>query len=583
MENQLLTVGLLMFFAIIGSVLSAKVKQPAVVGLLIIGMIIGPNATNLVTDSNTINLMIEFGAILFLFIIGMEFSLPQLKKIGGKSLVVALFKVGIMFFLGFLLTSLFGMDFITAAFVGVIFSFSSTMIITNILKQKSFIKKQEVPLLIGVLVLEDIFGIVALTFFSVTKNAGISGMVSGIEKLLISLIVMSIIYVIISKFAENIIKWIMKNTGDEVITLISLSLCAGFAYIAYLLGLSPSAGAFLAGSLLSTFKESKLFERSVKPHTILFSSFFFISMGTLINVKAIFDNLFVIILFSIAIIISLQIAIGVVTRLFADFSKKGAMFASIAMLPPGVFSMLVAKESISYGVSLDLVTITSIIILLMSIVLSLAISKTDKFVIESNKQSIIKVISNKLSTFLYELDTEHFYSKKIKRRAGLVSMFILGLIILTTILYEIIILNINIVLKIFLLTIISSSMIALVYFIIKTTKKIFEYTINIFSNLQGGTNIKKTRNFIKHLFFGLLLLLIGLFFPMFLFVLDKSKLVLIIPVCFVLIGLIMIVKSNNYAKHINLEYKYTIHKFKKINVSSKYFLKSTGQVKRNDL
>ncbi|MCF7866963.1 cation:proton antiporter [Candidatus Woesearchaeota archaeon] len=494
MNDQLLTISLLLFFAILGSILASKFKQPAVLGLLIIGMIIGPSAFNIVHNIEIIDLMIEFGSILFLFVLGMEFSLTQLKKIGGKALIASIFKVGIMFFVIFVMVIAFGFDFATAAFAGVAFSFSSTTIITNILKQKSLINRNEMPLLIGILVLEDIFGVIALTFFAASKNTGAASIIRGVEHLFIGLAILIATYVLVSIYAEKISKWLIKQSGDEIITLIGLGICAGFSYFAYLLSLSPSAGAFLAGSIVSTFKASKQFELSVKPYLALFASFFFISMGTLINVNAILKYYLIIIgLVIIIIIISLQVAVGFVTRIIGNYSKESAMFSSIVMLPPGVFSMLVAKESAAYGISLDLITIVSVIILIMTITLSLFVTKSNKYVWHSEKISFINILASKISTFFAEMEMDHPYTKKLKKQLFKIAGICLSIVIIAFSIYEISNINLKIV-KYLLFTLIFFIMISLIYLLVQAIKNANIYTIKIFSNLQGGSKLSRTND-----------------------------------------------------------------------------------------
>jgi monovalent cation:H+ antiporter-2, CPA2 family len=90
MEPVILTLGILFFFALIGSVLASRFKQPILLGLLLVGAIIGPYTLGIIKDTGTINMMIDVGAILMLFMIGLQFDISKLKKIGLKALVVGL-------------------------------------------------------------------------------------------------------------------------------------------------------------------------------------------------------------------------------------------------------------------------------------------------------------------------------------------------------------------------------------------------------------------------------------------------------------------------------------------------------------
>jgi len=575
METELLiNLGILIFFSILGGIISTKLKQPFVLGLLLVGTLIGPNALGLIANPELIDIFIEFGAILFLFIVGMEFSVNKIMGVGIKAIIVSVFKVGIMFFVGFSTIVLLGFDIATATFTGVMLSFSSTMIIMNVLKQKKLIHRKEIPLLITVLVLEDLFGVIALIFFKAMKTSGGLTLINSVQNLIISLTILILAYIIISKFAEKLITWIHSNTNDEMILFTGLLLCAGFSLLAYYLDLSPSAGAFLAGSIISNFKEAKSFHKSIQPYNFMFTSFFFISMGTMINLGAILSNYWVILVLLISIFIGLIFAVGLVTKIFANYNSESAVFSTIVMLPPGVFSLLMAKESLAYGVSIDLISVVSIIILILSVVLSILSVKTNVLLEEVNKRrnkdsvsnKVIKAISEYFETLFDELNSDNAYTKSVKKSSGKLfkqlCFFIFSAIILKEILQRVF--NYSIFYFILVVSILILSL-QLVY-LIKFFNNLRESIISLMSSLDGGIKVKKIRNGTNHLLFAVILLFIGIFFPLIIFMLGWSKLFLFISV------LILIWSTScfyNSGKSFNrLTYYSTGFKYKKFNYDS---------------
>lgn len=571
MQTELLNLGFLFLFAIIGGVLSAKFRQPFVIGLIAIGAVTGPHLLGLIDNPSIIELCIEFGAILCLFALGMEFSLKKLLKIGLKSGIVAILKVGIMFFIVFITIVLLGMDTTTAAFAGVALSFSSTMIITGVLRQKNLIKRKEVPLLIAVLILEDIFGIIALTFFSAVKESSFMAVINGTQHIAINMAVLVIAYLITSKFAEKMISYIMKKTSDETIIFFSLGLCSGFAYLAYVLGLSPSAGAFLAGSVVSNFKESKTYEKSVKPYTYIFSAFFFISMGTMVDFGSIIKDYKVLIILAIVAFLSLFIAMGLVTRVFAGFGKEAAVFSSLAMLPPGIFSMLVAKESLKFSIGIDLVAVVSMLILIHAVILNFFIPKSEKIseIFSKRKKTTlfgeyIKSVSNFFSNLLTELEIESAYTKEAKRKASrfaaktIASIFVL--------------IGISFVIKGFLgnpFDAILTAMLAIIllyllYNALKDFKAMHALIIKTVSTLEAGMKMKKIRRGTKRLIFGSILIVIGIYSPFLIFMLGLEPIYTIMPISLVVAGLIMYIMAASALAQLTFRYKYTIHSYKKI-------------------
>ena len=100
MAAELISLGVLFLCAIVGGIIANRFKQPAVFGLLLVGAIMGPSALNLVQDANMIKMMADFGAILILFIIGLEFDVSKLMKLGARSILIGLLKFAIVLFFG---------------------------------------------------------------------------------------------------------------------------------------------------------------------------------------------------------------------------------------------------------------------------------------------------------------------------------------------------------------------------------------------------------------------------------------------------------------------------------------------------
>ena len=90
MATELISLGILFVCAIVGGIIANRFKQPAVFGLLLVGALIGPGTLNLVKDQSMIGRMADFGAILILFIIGLEFDVSKLIKLGARSILIGL-------------------------------------------------------------------------------------------------------------------------------------------------------------------------------------------------------------------------------------------------------------------------------------------------------------------------------------------------------------------------------------------------------------------------------------------------------------------------------------------------------------
>lgn len=369
--------GLIFLFAIIGGVLAVRFKQPSVIGLLIVGALVGPNAFALITDTEMVDIVIEVGAVLLLFTVGIEFNIQKLFDLGAKALFVGIAKIGFVFFAAYQAALFLGMDSITALYIGVIFSITSTVIVIKILEQKGFANRAELPLLIAVLIIEDIFAVFALTFFSSLSTAQVNT-VQLVLSLLFSLGLLLGVYFILRRIIKPFMEWLIKHSAEDTIIFTSLGLCVGMSYLAYLIHLSPSVGAFLAGSIVASLPNAKIFDHAIHPFILTFTSLFFLSVGTLINFQTLQHYWYFVLIFLLINILVKYGSIGLTTYL-TGFSGEQAVFSGIAMLSVGEFSLLIAKEASVTGIALDLVSITAAIIVLSTLIMSLSISHVSFF------------------------------------------------------------------------------------------------------------------------------------------------------------------------------------------------------------
>lgn len=434
MPTELISLGILFLCAIIGGIIAARFRQPAVFGLLLVGAVIGPNSLNLVKDMSMIQMMAEFGAILILFIIGLEFDVSKMMKLGARSILIGVLKFPIVVFLGYQITLLLGLGAKVALFIGVILSFSSTVVIVKVLEQKSLFNRKEIPLLIVVLIIEDLLAVLTLTFFSGIKDSQ-SGLVQIFEHLLFSITMLVVAYLVMMKILRYVVNLIMRNNKEEsIFTFLSLAIGALFSYFALALGLTPSAGAFLAGSLIASLPNSKEYGAAIQPYVLIFTSVFFIAMGTMVDFKSAKANIILIEVLVITVIISRLLVIGLLTFIFANFKKEQPFFSSIAMMSVGEFSLLVAKESEKFGLGIDLVTITAVIIFITAVIMSIGINYSEKIYSAFNAKAPMGIrlkserISDYFRRFFDQIEIEHFTTKKLRKDLK-AALFMLGILI----------------------------------------------------------------------------------------------------------------------------------------------------------
>ena len=368
----LIDVGILVLFATIAGVLANRFKTPPVLGLLLAGAVVGPHLLGLISQNDSINLFSEIGAILLLFAIGSEFSASKLAQMGIRVLAIAVLKLSIVFFLTFQLAVFLGFSQVGALYLGAILSITSTALMIKIVEQKNYLQRKEVPILIASLVIEDIFAVFALAVFSNIGNGQIQANAIA-ASISISILALVAAYIIVRKVLSFILDYFIKYQAAETMTLLALSVGVGFSYFAEVIGLTPSIGAFLAGSIVASLPKGELLEKSISPFILAFSSIFFLSIGMLIDVGSIQQNAWIIIVLVIANMLFKFIATSASTFLLG-FTRSQAVFSGLAMLSVGEFSLIIAKEG-SMAVGFDLLGTTAAIVFFSTLASAASLDK----------------------------------------------------------------------------------------------------------------------------------------------------------------------------------------------------------------
>jgi len=380
-------------FAFLGSVLALWLRQPPVLGLLLAGALVGPNALNLVSHESAVNVFAEIGAVLLLFTIGLEFSVSKLGFFGVRVLSIAVTKMAFVFFFAFVVSRFLGFDYLTALYLGVILAITSTALMVKILQQKNLSGRSEVPLLVATLIVEDVFAVFALTFFSSLKSGGVgvariasSQVFSSFElvmAVLQAVALLGIAYFLLLKVLKPFFERLAKFQSRETLPFIALALAGGMSFLASWFGLTPSIGAFLAGSLVASLPNGKLVENAVNPFTLAFSSIFFLSIGMLVNFNYIASAVGIVVVFIVLNLVLKFVGVSVSTYLYG-FSSKSAVFSGLAMLSVGEFSLLIAREasvSSALGVSsvssasVDLIGLTSVLVFTSALFTSVSVER----------------------------------------------------------------------------------------------------------------------------------------------------------------------------------------------------------------
>ncbi|HEU4823278.1 MAG TPA: cation:proton antiporter, partial [Nitrososphaeraceae archaeon] len=336
------------------AMLSYRFKQPMVVGYIGAGMIIGPHTPpfSLVLNLDVLNLFAEIGIVLLLFVVGMEFPIEKLRKIGKKAFLIALSEALGTFSIGFVVGQYtLGFSFFDSLFLALAISVTSTVIVMKVLEELDMIKDESSVLILSVAIIEDILVISMLAILqSVGSTGGLSFADVGIS-VGITLTFIAGVLVIGSKTVPKLVDYVSRTNQHDVLVVVILALVFSLSYIAYQLGISVAAGAFFAGVLIAESKSHAVSRVLATPIRDMFAALFFVSVGALMDISLL--PLFIVpALVLIAVSLVAKFMTVYLAAKLQGFSKLTSLRAGIGLSSSGgELALVVAKGGTDVGVT----------------------------------------------------------------------------------------------------------------------------------------------------------------------------------------------------------------------------------------
>ncbi|MEM8556999.1 MAG: cation:proton antiporter [Bacteroidota bacterium] len=328
---------------------SKRIGLVPIVGFLIAGVIIGPNQLGLVKDIELVDATAEIGVLLLLFTIGIEFSLEKLAKIrrlivGGGGLQVGLTTAAVT-----LILLPFNVDWKVGVFTGFLVALSSTAIVLKLLGDRGETGTEAGQASVGLLIFQDIAIIVMVLL--VPMLAGVGGGPLDIAKALgTALGVIVLVFVVAQRLMPPLLEAVARTCSSEVFLLVIVGVCLGTAYLVGLAGVSISLGAFLAGLVVSESKFSEHAFGEILPLQILFSATFFVSVGMLLDLGFLVQNL-PLVLGIVVLLLVLKAAIAMASVRMLGYSLPVAAATGLTLAQVGEFSFVLERAGREVGLT----------------------------------------------------------------------------------------------------------------------------------------------------------------------------------------------------------------------------------------
>ena len=360
---------LLLFVALGGYLIASRINQSAVIGLILVGLLVGPSVLGWITYTDFVRSIAHLGAVILLFVIGFEFNMNDIVK--PRNFAIALVGVIVPWIGGWGLSLLFGFDSASAIFVGTACTATSIAITANVLKELGKLQTEAAKAIIGAAVIDDVL---ALLVLAISKDV-VSGSFSYISVAVVTIKAVAFIVIaaafgllVVSKYLQKLDTTPFVQKYPEFIFIFAMMLAFMYAMFAEAVGLSAIVGAFIAGV---SFKDVQLHQsHSLKEGAeylqIIFAAIFFVSLGIIADLHAVTPEILLFLLsLTIVAIITKVIGCGIPARL-GGLCAKDSLIVGFGMSPRGEVAMIVALIGLEAGIIGQGVYVTLVLMSLLT-------------------------------------------------------------------------------------------------------------------------------------------------------------------------------------------------------------------------
>jgi Kef-type K+ transport system membrane component KefB len=346
-ERILAELALMFVAAKVAGALFERARQPAVIGELAVGVVLGSHALGLIGHSVAHEVFQELGAIVLLFAVGLDTPPSELKAVGGRSAAVGLAGIVVPFAAGLALVSATGGTGAEAAFMGTALVATSVGVTARVLADLGRVEEPESRVILGAAVVDDILGLMVLAVVSGVAAGSLSpGSVVALAGLALGFV--GLVGGLGPRAIRMLTPW-LDRLGNQGVFVFAFGLCLGLAAIAGALQLAAIIGAFLAGLALAETRDRYELEERIAPVYSFLVPFFFVVTGSLVDVTALGDP-------SVATLALGVTAVAVAGKLVGcggaawGMGRRSALIVGTGMVPRGEVGILVATIGLAQGI-----------------------------------------------------------------------------------------------------------------------------------------------------------------------------------------------------------------------------------------
>lgn len=370
-ESVFIELSLIVVLAVIVSGIMKLFRQPLIIGYIITGIIAGPLFLNIVKSTDMVATFSHFGIVFLLFIAGLSLNPRIMKSVGKVSLITGIGQVLFTTLIGFFIAKLLGFPDISALYIAIALTFSSTIIIVKLLSDKGDLQTLYGRISVGFLIVQDVIAVIILMIIS-SSAGGFNLMSITLESILIGLGTLLVIALFSIFVLPRIIKAIARF--QEFLLLFSIGWLLLLSVVFGYLNFSIEIGALIAGVCMSIspyHHEIKLRMNVLRDFFILF---FFVLLGSQMIFMNVSEFFLPILIFSLFILVGNPLIVMILMGLL-KYTKRNAFLAGLTVAQISEFSLIlvalgvklghVSNETLSMVTAIGLITILGSTYLIM--------------------------------------------------------------------------------------------------------------------------------------------------------------------------------------------------------------------------
>jgi Kef-type K+ transport system membrane component KefB len=347
-ERFLLLLAVILISAKILGELAEQIGQPAVIGELVAGVLLGPSVVGLVDPSlPSLHLIAEIGVVLLLFGIGLETDLKRLLSVGGAAFTVAVVGVVLPFVLGYAVSRALGLAVLPAIVAGAALTATSVGITARVFSDLGELKSPEGQIVLGAAVIDDVIGLVILAIVSDLVAGNAPSVLRVVRATAVAFGFLAAAVLIGRMIVPWLFRLIARTSKEQTLATMALVLAVVLAVLASQVGSALIVGAFAAGLVLAPTEHVSAIERGIVRLANVFVPIFFVAVGAAVDVRTFGSREVVIVGVALT-------AVAIVGKFVAGWApvwvRARKTLIGVGMVPRGEVGLIFAQTGLAAGV-----------------------------------------------------------------------------------------------------------------------------------------------------------------------------------------------------------------------------------------